>query len=161
MTERKVSGLGGALHGRGAAELRQLERAAAQVRHGQRSAARAHATGAAGHVVVALRRETRARVGQPERADDAVAGRFRDAGQQKEEHGPLPAEYEEHEHAAERVDRVRHVPVLRRRLHGPRDHLEHERHAHQTEQLQVQRQPVDSFRCCDNYSLLLLLLIEI
>lgn len=147
LAERRVPRLGGSgggllVHGRVATELRQLER------RRQRSAVRAHAVvgGRGGEVAAGLcgrEARTRVRIGQPERPDEPVAGRFRGPGQQVVEHGPLPAEYEEHEHAPERVDRVRHVPVVRRRLNRPRDHLEHERDAHQTEQLQVQRQPAN------------------
>lgn len=73
------------------------------------------------HVGLAGRRETRVSVGRPdaERLDEPVARRLGRPGQQQVEHGPFPAEYEEHEHAAERVYRVRHVPVVRGYGHGP------------------------------------------
>lgn len=139
------------LRGRGAAELRQLERAAAVVAEGGR--ARAAAAGPLPVVlvvlVVARRREARVpvRLADAERAHEPLAGPPRGPGQQQVQHGPLPAEYEEHEHAAQRVDRVRRVPVVRGRVvRQPRYHLEHERHAHQAEQLQVQRQPAQTSR---------------
>lgn len=137
--------------GRGTAELRQLKRTAAGpgVPGGRAVRARAAvATAAVMGVRVARRREARVpvRLAQPERPDETFAGRPGRARQQQVQHGPFPAEYEEHEHAAQRVDRVRRVPVVRGPVDRPRDHFEHERDAHQAEQLQVQRQPAGKRR---------------
>lgn len=91
-------------------------------------------------IVLLLARRRKARIpvrfDDAERPDQVAARRLGRTGQQQVEHRTFPTEYEEHEQAAKRVHRVRHVPVVRRRVHRPpRDHFEHERHSHQTEQL--------------------------
>lgn len=126
--------------GRRTAELRQLQSPADRRVRGRRATAVGPCAGVGGGtegVGLARRRETRVpvRFADAERPDKPFAGRLGRPGQQQVEHRPLPAEYEEHEHAAERVDRVRRVPVVSGRLHRPRDHFENESHAHQAEQL--------------------------
>lgn len=131
-----MTGSRGDLHGRRAAELRQLERAAADGVRGT-GGARAAAESVRGPggarataelllvvvVVVMVERRRKARVpvrfADAERAHKPFASPPRSPGQQQVQHGPLPAEYEEHEHAAQRVDRVRCVPVVRGRVRQP------------------------------------------
>lgn len=125
--------------GRRAAELRQLQ-SVGRLRRRRGAAVRPRAGVAGGGAKVvglARRREARVpvRLADAESSDEPLASRFGRPSQEQVEHRTLPAEYEEHEHAAERVDGVRGVPVVSGRLDRPRDHFENERHAHQAEQL--------------------------
>lgn len=119
--------------GRRAAELRQLQ----SVGRGAAVRPRAAVDGGAEGVGLARRREARVpvRLADAERPNEPLASRLGGPSQKQVEHGTLPAEYEEHEHAAERVDRVRSVPVVSGRIDRPRDNFENECHTHQAEQL--------------------------
>lgn len=86
------------------AELRQLQ-SVGRLRRRRCAAVRPRAGVDGGAEVVGLARRREARVpvrlADAERPDEPLAGRLGRPGQEQVEHRTLPAEYEEHEHAAQ------------------------------------------------------------
>jgi len=89
---------------RRAAELRQLQ-SVGRLRRRRAAAVRPRAGADGGAKVVGLARRREARVpvrlADAESSDEPLASRLGRSSQEQVEHRTLPAEYEEHEHAAE------------------------------------------------------------